>query len=61
MLKKTVLKIISGKEFARVIKKDPSQVTRMPNKVPAEYHSKLRTACRNKLAKYQEALNEVMK
>jgi len=59
MLKKNVLKIISGQEFAKAINKHSSQVTRMPKRVPEEYRGKLLTACRNKLKTYQEAYEAI--
>jgi len=56
MLKKDALKILKQEEAAKAIGKDQSIVSRMPNKVPEQYHKPLLKAARRKVRLMLNAL-----
>ena len=64
MRKNDVLKILKPSEIAKIIERDPSQVTRMPHNVPQQYRKVLLQKCEQRagvVSRALERIKEIMK
>lgn len=61
MLKKDALKILKQEEAAKAIGRDQSLISRMPSKVPEQYHQPLLKAAKRKVRLMLNALARMRK